>query len=220
MAGNDDGFLARWSRRKQAERHGTPPADRDAAPASHEAEDTALEAARATGEAPNVPQPTTEERFRDLDFDSLDAGSDYKPFMAADVPDHIRTKALARLWVSDPILAAPDPFSDCVGDFTDAACAVPGGLLRTAYKVGQGFLSDEEAAVWDRLGRPAVKPAADGAAPDDAASEVPEGAASAPDLPPIAKAIAAVHAQAAAGSGADVAVASTATVSPPAKPAA
>ncbi len=56
--------------------------------------------------------------------------------------------------MSDPMFTQVDPFQDYAGDYTDAACAVPGGLLKTAYKVGQGFLSDEEAAEWDKLGKP------------------------------------------------------------------
>jgi len=203
VTSTDDTFLGRWSRRKQTARSAGPSPDAAATDTTGEpaaspgptppsagpgASDRTTEAA-----TPDAALPSAEERFKDFDFDTLDASSDYKPFMATDVPDHIRTKALARLWVSNPILAAPDPFSDCVGDFTDAARAVPGGLLRTAYKVGQGFLSDEEAAVWDRLGRPQKAPEAeagrDNAAP--AASVEPEVE---PDLPPIAKAIAAVHA--------------------------
>ena len=40
-------------------------------------------------------------------------------------------------------------------DYTDAAVAVPAGTLKTAYRIGKGFLTDEEVAVWEKLGHPA-----------------------------------------------------------------
>jgi hypothetical protein len=48
-----------------------------------------------------------------------------------------------------------DALNDYMGDYTDAAVSVPANLLRTAYKVGRGFLDDSEVAAWEDLGRPA-----------------------------------------------------------------
>ena len=53
------------------------------------------------------------------------------------------------------VFSQPDPFQDYPGDYTDAAVAVPAGTLKTAYRVGKGFLTDEEVAEWEKLGHPA-----------------------------------------------------------------
>lgn len=168
MTDRDEPFLSRWSRLKREAAAGAKdqeaPADRDGAAG-------APPGTEATGPAP----PTAHDRepeagagpqrtgldIEKIDFDKLDSASDYKPFMNADVPEEVRKKALRKLWLSDPVLSGPEQLSDYMGDFSDAALAVPTGMLRTAYKVGQGFLSDEEAAEWDRLGRqePAAPPA-------------------------------------------------------------
>ncbi len=101
-----------------------------------------------------TPRALTEADFADVDFDALNYQSDYGRFMQAGVPESIRAKALHKLWATDTIFTQVDPFQDYAGDFTDKAVAVPGGLIKTAYKLGQGFLTDEEAATWDRLGHP------------------------------------------------------------------
>ncbi len=90
----------------------------------------------------------TEADFADVDFEALDAASDYGRFVRSNVPDVIRNRALARLWTSDPVFAGADPIHDYHGDFTDAAVAVKDGL-QTAYRVGIGFLTDEEVAERD-----------------------------------------------------------------------
>ena len=56
----------------------------------------------------------------------------------------------------------------------DAARAVGPGLIRTAYKVGQGFLTDAEAAEWDKLGRPATAGSGGGPAAVTVAPETPD----------------------------------------------
>ena len=167
MTDKDEPFLSRWSRLKREAATGagrqdadptgraevgsgpparTPPArtkGTDSLPqqAGNPPGDEAGKAGKAGGDIENI------------DLDKLDATSDYRPFMRADVPDAVRSKALSKLWLSDPVLSGPEQLSDYMEDFTDAARAVPRGLLKTAYKVGQGFLSDEEVAEWDRLGR-------------------------------------------------------------------
>lgn len=100
------------------------------------------------------PALLTEADFADVDFEALNFQSDYKRFMAPGVPAHIRNRALRKLWVSDPVLANLDGLDDYIDDYTDAAVAVPTGLLKTAHKIGRGFLSDDEVAEWERLGKP------------------------------------------------------------------
>jgi putative acetyltransferase len=165
---DDEPFLQRWSRRKQEVRRTERATERAPARDPGAAAETQLhddgappgadlqarsERPHPTDAAPAPPRAPTEDDFADVDFSTLDYGSDYTRFMEKGVPESIRQKALSQLWKSDPIFTQIDPFQDYAGDYTDAATAVPGGLLKTAYKVGQGFLSDEEAAEWDKLGK-------------------------------------------------------------------
>lgn len=163
----DEAFFARWSRRKQAARApkaadapvlatepemhaGTVPAE----PATTtEANDTAS-ATTGTAASGTAARPLTEDDFKDVDFDTLDYASDYGRFMQPNVPDSIRQKALSKLWQSDPIFTQVDPFQDYAGDYTDAAVVPATGVVKTIYKVGQGFLSDDEAHAWTRVGKP------------------------------------------------------------------
>jgi putative acetyltransferase len=173
LTGSDEPFLSRWSRRKLEARSGArlpdgqeAPSEKPAGAAPHaeprrstetggEGRDTA-----AGKTPPECPEAAGEGRrpardFSNFDFSKLDRNSDYTQFMAPDVPPDVRSKALSRLWLSDPILSRPDELHDYLDDFTDAA-KVPKGRLETAYRIGRGFLSDDEVAAWDRLGRPDV----------------------------------------------------------------
>lgn len=107
--------------------------------------------------------------FSDFDFEQLDFNSDYAQFMKEGVPEEARNKALRQLWSSNPVLANMDGLDDYCEDYTDAA-TVPVGGIRTAYRVGKGFLSDAEIAEWESLGRPEeteVAAATDAGEPQD-----------------------------------------------------
>jgi hypothetical protein len=71
------------------------------------------------------------------DPDSLGQGDDFKVFLSEAVPERIRTRALRRLWGSNPVLANIDGLVDYGEDFTDAACVIEN--LQTAYQVGKGM---------------------------------------------------------------------------------
>lgn len=171
----DEGFLARWSRRKRATAAGQPvlaepgaaaePQDAGGEPpdlaAECDAADTADTAARDGGGGGNkklLKRMLTEADFADVDFKALDFKSDYTRFMQQGVPDQVRNKALRQLWASDPIMANMDGLHDYWDDYTDAAVAVPAGTLKTAYRIGKGFLSDDEVAQWEALGKPEAAP--------------------------------------------------------------
>jgi hypothetical protein len=200
---DDEPFIGRWSRLKQQARRGEAPeagCTEAAAAGMHQpapvpAKQPAVEAEKgAIPEREACEPPSADTDFSDFDFSTLDAGSDYTRFMGDKVPNAIRQKALARLWTSDPVFAGLDPLHDYHGDFTDAAVAVKEGLA-TAYRVGRGFLSDEEVAAWERLGRPEVPDEGPGEAAEVAeagaaqpapgepaqAAEVPSAGASTPD---------------------------------------
>lgn len=159
---DEEPFFARWSRRKQQAK---PVALRQDEPGEMVASAQPVEADVAVQQKPTThvatesserikKKPLTEDDFKDVDFSALDYGSDYDRFMQEGVPEGIRQKALTKLWHSDPIFTQVDPFQDYAGDYTDAAVVPLGGVVRTAYKVGQGFLSDAEAHEWHRLGKP------------------------------------------------------------------
>ncbi len=157
--GSGEAFLERWSRRKAAARTTVPVPDDDAPSGEPAASDVAPRPAAATSERGQHHPDVTEAGFADVDFDALNYGSDYARFMQAGVPEAIRKKALQKLWLSDPIFTQVDPFQDYAGDYTDAAVAAK-GVLATAYKVGRGFLTEQEAAEWDKLGKPVSEHAA------------------------------------------------------------
>ena len=169
----DEPFLKRWSRRKVEAREG--PDKVEPACESKDGDvgmpgDVSLPA---QGEGrPQDKRELTETDFADVDFDALDAKSDYARFLAKGVPEAIKQKALRKLWASDPVFSQIEPLQEYAGDFTDAAVAVPAGTLKTAYRVGKGFLSDEEVAAWEKLGHPEEPTTATAVTPP-AASDVP-----------------------------------------------
>lgn len=173
---SDENFLARWSRLKrqpsesgdeQAPHQNAPP-DAAHAPAANDAETAAgaLNRSDAGVESSDGKSATADAAaprdYSDFDFQSLNFQSDYAEFMRADVPRDVRNKALRQLWSSDPIFSTSDGLTDYCEDYTDAA-VVPAGAIRTAYRIGRGFLNDAEVAEWDALGRPADPIVADAA---------------------------------------------------------
>jgi putative acetyltransferase len=151
MTNEDEPFLQRWSRRKSKAKRGPE------APGEPKATDSgaSVSAGEPGAGPPGAETPVrslTEADFADVDFEALDFNSDYTRFLVPGVPDSVKTKALRKLWASDPIFSQPDPLQDYAGDFTDKALAVPPGTLKTAYRIGRGFLSDDELAEWEKLG--------------------------------------------------------------------
>jgi hypothetical protein len=65
------------------------------------------------------------------DPDTLTKGDDFTAFMARAVPEHLRRRALRKLWVSNPVLANLDGLVDHGEDYTDAATVMPD--MKTAY---------------------------------------------------------------------------------------
>lgn len=160
MTDSDEPFLSRWSRLKREAAADRKQRDPEAGQEDAAGVQPGAEAAEPGSPGPRDHEPESDDSshqtapdLEEIDFDKLDSTSDYKRFMDGNVPDEVRRKALSKLWLSDPVLGGPEQLSDYMEDFSDAAVAATGGVVRTAYKVGQGFLSDEEAAKWDRLGR-------------------------------------------------------------------
>ncbi len=157
----DEGYLSRWSRRKQDERERAPkPADEV---------DEAVDAAE-SGEQPAAIAP------EDLpDIDTLHKDSDFTVFMRDGVPEELKRRALRKLWTTDPVLANVDGLNDYDGDYAT--------LLEKGAEAMRRF-----AATGDQTGRPAAVTAAEEidagpAVADDASGSVPEsGSESAEDI--------------------------------------
>jgi Protein of unknown function (DUF3306) len=176
----DEGFLARWARRKHAARAAarehepqhdaatqvaTRPADADAGAAAADA-------------TPALPDPAT-----------LDASSDFSAFLGKEVPVETQRAALRRLWRLDPIYNRMDGLDDYCADFTGGATVLRG--LRTAYTVGRGMLEhaaereapSDEAPASQQPGNEAERLAAGSdvpTPPEDPAPAMPPAAEGAP----------------------------------------
>ena len=143
MADPEDRFLARWSRRKRGTRRGRPAQDAeperrdsDAATAAPAEDKPPADAAE-----PGAAEPgTVAEQLPDID--SLDKTSDFSVFLKEGVPEAIRRKALRRLWRLDPVLANLDGLNDYDEDFS--AMGMVTEQLKTIYKVGKGYLDEDE----------------------------------------------------------------------------
>ncbi len=171
-------FLARWSRRKRGLDEAEQADSSAAAPTAADASPGEDGAPQGSAEATEGGEPQVRD-FSDFDFESLDYESDYTQFMGKDVTSDARHKALRKLWVSNPVLANMDGLDDYCEDYTDAAVCLPKGVMKTAYQYGRGFLSDEEVAEWEALGRPAAEEgeasgrvATDGSAPDNSGEAI------------------------------------------------
>lgn len=83
------------------------------------------------------------EEFSLPDPDTLKEGDDVTAFMAREVPERLRRRALRQLWRLNPVLANVDGLVDYGEDFTDAATVIEG--MQTAYQVGKGMQAHVEA---------------------------------------------------------------------------
>lgn len=126
---DEDGFLSRWSRRKRRA-------------VEADAEDTvAPESAEPEGEADaDLTDAEILAKYNLPDPETLLPGDDHAAFLRAPIPLHLQRVALRKLWRSNPVLAVLDGLNDYDTDFTGDTVAK--GTLKTAYKVGRGFLKD------------------------------------------------------------------------------
>ncbi len=74
-------------------------------------------------------------------LDSLTKDSDFAPFLQHGVPEDLKLAALRKLWASDPVWAAPERLDLHNLDYTWPS--VP-DIVRTAYRVGRGFIETAE----------------------------------------------------------------------------
>ena len=122
-----------WSKRKAAVAAEAEAEVEAQLEAEREARETALE------------EKSDEDILADLELpdpDTLGEGDDFKVFLKEAVPARIRTRALRRLWLTNPVLANVDGLVDYGEDFTDAKLVVEN--MQTAYQVGKGMLKHVE----------------------------------------------------------------------------
>ncbi|MDH3262857.1 MAG: DUF3306 domain-containing protein [Paracoccaceae bacterium] len=167
----DEGRLARWSRRKRKAGE----AEREEAARSAEASAEAAPAGEGEPSAEDLaglPDAEVLERLGLKDPDQLQPGDDFTAFLKQVVPEHLRRRALRRLWRSNPVLANLDGLNDYDTDFTGGSVAP--GMLKTAYKVGVGLLRDlpdEEEQAGGAVGEAEAQAAA---AAEDSAADATE----------------------------------------------
>jgi hypothetical protein len=119
LNGEDEPFLARWSRRKQQAREQAP-ADPAAEPAAEVAPDAGPAAASSDGAPQQEPAPRvlTDEDMPPIE--SLTDDADYSGFLSAGVSEVLRRQALRRLF-SSPKFNVTDGLDDFAEDYTQFA---------------------------------------------------------------------------------------------------
>jgi len=176
-----------WSRRRAA------------VEAEEAQEARALKEVEAQARDAELAERSDAELLAELDLpdpDTLGPGDDFKAFLTEAVPARLKTRALRRLWVTNPVLANVDGLIDYGEDFTDAAMAVEN--IQTAYQVGKGMTAHVEELA-RQAEREAAAQDAEDVAPDVAASDAqedtisPEDAADADPAPVASAEVAAVQ---------------------------
>lgn len=187
-----DGFLGRWSRRKQEVREGKPveePAPTALAPAPTLPAPVASSAplAIAASGAPEVSgasvgaesaAPTAEPPSPTLaDAQVLTPASDFKAFVARDVSPEVRNLAMKKLF-ADPHFNVMDGLDIYIGDYTQPDPLPEGMLRKMASAHAMGFFDHEKKA-----GAEAVP----GAPVDGAAVQADAGTEAAAKAPAVAQ---------------------------------
>ncbi|AML52013.1 DUF3306 domain-containing protein [Falsihalocynthiibacter arcticus] len=87
-------------------------------------------------------EKSDEEILQELDLpdpETLKLGDDFAAFMAQAVPEHLRKRALRKLWRSNPVLACVDGLNDYDDDYLTGSFG--NAPITTSYQVGKGLLS-------------------------------------------------------------------------------
>ncbi|NIM43120.1 MAG: DUF3306 domain-containing protein [Hydrogenophaga sp.] len=141
MANGNDGFLSRWSRRKQAVRDGLVPPPEPAAAANTEAlpMPSAPQAAPPAGEAADGASPAPRESTPPPTLDEvaqLTPEADFSRFVARDVSSEVRNAAVKKLF-ADPRFNVMDGLDVYIDDYS-----LPSPLSKAdmASMVGARFL--------------------------------------------------------------------------------
>ena len=130
--GRGEGFLARWSRRKEA------------APETREREDRRVAEERGE-DVPAASPAQVETAPADLPpLESLTPQSDFSPFMRADVPGRLRSAAMKKLF-ADPHFNLMDGLDVYIDDYTRPD-PIPPAMLRDLAQAGMLKLFEDDGA--------------------------------------------------------------------------
>lgn len=144
-----DGFLGRWSRRKQDAREGKPLEQEPAPSAAQQADAPSPASAPAAHTEPAAVVDTQAEQQPPpptlADAQALTPASDFKPFVQRAVSPEVRNLAMKKLF-SDPHFNVMDGLDIYVGDYTQPD-PLPAGMLRQmASAHALGFFRADETA--------------------------------------------------------------------------
>jgi hypothetical protein len=132
----EDGFFDRWSRRKRG----------DSVPDVPETETVAV--LTPAEEDLDAGDPEVIAKLPDLD--NLTEETDFTAFLKEGVPEALRRQALRRLWRLNPVFAVLDGLNDYDEDYS--AGGIIAENIKTIYKVGKGYLDDDEPETEDEPG--------------------------------------------------------------------
>ncbi|MFN3436699.1 MAG: DUF3306 domain-containing protein [Acidovorax sp.] len=151
-----DGFLGRWSRRKQEVREGKPveepptpvpplASSPSVGPSMAPASSSAVAPGSAAGAAPEAAAPAEAPPPTLADAQALTPTSDFKAFVAHDVAPEVRNLAMKKLF-SDPHFNVMDGLDIYIGDYTQPD-PLPEGMLRKMTSAhALGFFDHEKKA--------------------------------------------------------------------------
>ncbi|PTT22564.1 DUF3306 domain-containing protein [Acidovorax sp. HMWF029] len=139
-----DGFLGRWSRRKQDVREGKPV--QEAPPLAPALAPQAAPPAPATTAAPTTAEPAAEPPAPTLaDAEALTPASDFKPFVSRAVSPEVRNLAMKKLF-ADPHFNVMDGLDIYIDDYSQPD-PLPAGMLRQMVSAhAMGFFDHEKKA--------------------------------------------------------------------------
>ncbi len=199
-----DGFLGRWSRRKQEVREGKPVQD-PAPPVPQAPEPAAVKAtaplAAQPAAAPVPPEPAAPPLPTLQDAQSLSMDSDFKPFASRAVAPEVRNAAMKKLF-TDPHFNVMDGLDIYIDDYTQPD-PLPAAMLKQMASAHFMGLVEEEPEKPSAAGQ-AAAPAGWNDPKDPAPVEPPVPSAAQPgqDVAQsgVCTAIPSTHGQASAGS--------------------
>lgn len=163
MVEDKQGFLSRWSKRKQAQL-ANPDVDPDEEASvadTVEIDEAQLEAERSEAELNRLAAES-------VDLEKVEYGFDFSIFMKRGVPDLLRKKALQKFFNSNPVLANLDGLNDYDEDYNNPLHMV----YKSSWDLKRGFLTEAEKLLQQATGRlTRDEPPADQAAEDQSDAE-------------------------------------------------
>jgi hypothetical protein len=159
-------FLDRWSRRKLEQETAEPEPEVGAAQPPSDKDDSDDEQIR-------LELQKNCEDAEAIDFETLDAESDYSPFFKDGVPKALKSAALRTLWRSSPVFANLDGLNDYDENFNDPDRIKK--FVGTAWRVGKGYLRAEPDPADIEVAAEDLAPAEPGEGPPDSRENDPAG---------------------------------------------